>query len=153
VVICPLYAYHAAHKEWDPHFSNALAADLNQLGGAQLSGHVQCIDTPADCAATLYQMRLVQSTGLFYDYLIFGDGQQRVIREQRERFWEQFLKNPPKVIIVGIDLYPHKDGYQKLSTWPLFEQELADHYTLYADRKFPVAEAGNRAYRIYVLNQ
>jgi hypothetical protein len=150
LVISPMYAYHAGHKEWDPHFSNALAADLNQLGGSQLSGHVQCIDTPADCAATLYQLQLVQATGLFYDYLIFGDGQERVIREQRERFWEQFQKNPPEVVIVGIDLYPHKDGYHKLTTWPLFEQELADHYSLYADRKFPVAEAGNRAYRIYV---
>ena len=33
---------------------------------------MQCLYTPADCDTVLYRMRLLQSTGLFYDYLIFG---------------------------------------------------------------------------------
>jgi hypothetical protein len=119
-ILAPIYVSHAVHKVWDPKYSDALAADLNRLGGAALSGHVQCIDMPADCDATLYQMRLVQSTGLFYDYLIFGSSQQRVIRDVRGIFW------------------------------PLFQQELANHYVLYEDRSFPFAESGARAYRIYV---
>jgi hypothetical protein len=95
-------------------------------------------------------MRLVQSTGLFYDYLIFGSSQQRVIRDTRAAFWQQFQRNTPQVVVVGAGLYPQQDGYGKLASWPLFQQELASHYVLYEDRSFPPAEAGIRAYRIYV---
>jgi hypothetical protein len=105
---------------------------------------------PADCADTLYHMRLVQSTGLFYDYLIFGSAQQQVIRDARQNFWQQFQKNTPRVVIVGSGLYPDSFGYGKLATWPLFQQELATHYSLYDERTFPDAETGRRAYRIYV---
>jgi hypothetical protein len=150
VILAPIYVNRAVRKVWDPKYSDSLAADLSQLGGGALSGHVQCIDTPADCDATLYQMRLVQSTGLFYDYLIFGSNQQRVIRDARATFWQQFQRNTPQVIVVGAALYPHRGGYSKLASWPLFQQELANHYVLYQDRSFPFAEAGVRAYRIYV---
>jgi hypothetical protein len=150
VILAPIYVNRAVRKVWDPKYSDSLAADLSQLGGGALSGHVQCIDTPADCDATLYQMRLVQSTGLFYDYLIFGSNQQRVIRDARATFWQQFQRNTPQVLIVGAGLYPHGRGYSKLASWPLFQQELANHYILYQDRSFPFAEAGVRAYRIYV---
>jgi hypothetical protein len=150
VILAPIYVSHAVHKVWAAAFSDSLAADLNQLGGGALSGHVQCIDTPADCDATLYQMRLVQSTGLFYDYLIFGSSRQRVIRDARATFWQQFQRNTPQVVIVAAGLYPHGRGYGKLASWPLFDQELASHYVLYVDRSFPPAEAGVRGYRIYV---
>jgi hypothetical protein len=150
-ILAPIYVSHAVHKVWDPKYSDSLAADLSQLGGGALSGHVQCIDTPADCDATLYQMRLVQSTGLFYDYLIFGSSQQRVIRDTRATFWQQFQRNTPQVVVVGAGLYPHGRGYSKIASWPLFQQELTSHYVLYEDRSFPFAEAGIRAYRIYVL--
>jgi hypothetical protein len=150
VILAPIYVSRAVHKVWDAKYSDSLAGDLNRLGGGALSGHVQCIDTPADCDATLYQMRLVQSTGLFYDYLIFGSSRQRVIRDARATFWQQFQRNPPQVVIVGAGLYPHGRGYGKLASWPLFQQELASHYILYADRSFPFAESGIRAYRIYV---
>ena len=149
-ILAPIYVSHAVHKVWDPKFSDSLAADLNRLGGGALSGRVQCIDMPADCDATLYQMRLVQSTGLFYDYLIFGSSQQRVIRDMRATFWHQFQTNTPQVVVVGAGLYPHGRGYGKLASWPLFQQELAGQYALYADRSFPFAESGIRAYRIYV---
>ena len=135
---------------WDPQFIDSLAADLNHLGGRELSGHVQCIYMPADCDDALYRLRLVQSTGLFYDYLIFGSAQQQVIRDARQQFWQQFQKNPPQVVVVGSGLYPDGFGYGKLASWPLFQQELATHYFLYDDRWFPPAESGQRAYRIYV---
>jgi hypothetical protein len=149
-ILAPIYVSHAVHKVWDPKFSDSLAADLNRLGGGALSGRVQCIDMPADCDATLYGMRLVQSTGLFYDYLIFGSSQQRVIRDARGTFWQQFQKNTPQVVVVGTGLYPNGGGYGKLASWPLFQQELANHYVLFDDRSFPPAESGARAYRIYV---
>ena len=152
VVLAPLYVREASRKVWDPKFSDSLSADLTRLGGAQLSGHVQCLYTPADCDTVLYRMRLLQSTGLFYDYLIFGSPQQRVIHDLRGKFWPQFQNNMPEVVVVGSGLFPSDRGYAKLESWPLFERELAANYHLYDDRSFPPAEAGRRAYRIYVKN-
>jgi hypothetical protein len=54
------------------------------------------------------------------------------------------------VVVVGAGLYPNGRGYGKLGSWPLFQQELANHYVLFDDRSFPTAESGARAYRIYV---
>jgi hypothetical protein len=150
VILAPIYVYKSIHKVWDPAYIDSLTADLNQLGGSRLSGHVQCITMPADCADTLYRMRLLQSTGLFYDYLIFGSSQQQAIRDTRVRFWRQFESNTPQVVVLGSGLFPKIPGYGKLDSWPLFKQELAQNYSLYADRSFPDAESGERGYRIYV---
>jgi hypothetical protein len=150
VILAPLYVREASRKEWDPSFADALATDLARLGGPDLSGHVQCIYVPADCDAVLYRMGLVQSTGLFYDYLIFGSPQLRVIHDARGRFWNQFQRNTPEVVVVGSGLFPDDRGYNKLDSWPVFERELAGNYYLYDDRTFPPAEAGRKAYRIYV---
>ena len=150
LILLPLYLRTASRKLWDFQYIDSLSADLKHLGDHELSGHVQCIAMQADCDDTLYRMRLVQSTGLFYDYLIFGSPQQQVIRDQREQFWRQFQKNTPQVVIVGSGLYPDSSGYAKLASWPLFQQELATHYSLYDDRSFPPAETGERGYRIYV---
>ena len=150
LILLPVYLHVATKKVWAEQYPNALTADLNRLGGQGLSGHVQCLDMPSDCDATLYRMQLVQSTGLFYDYLIFGSGQQSVIRDVRARFWQEFQKNTPRVIVVGSDLFPAGLGYQKLASWPRFQQELASRYVLYEDRTFPRTEVGTRAYRIYV---
>jgi hypothetical protein len=152
VILAPLYVREASRKVWDPKFADSLSADLTRLGGTQLSGHVQCFYTPADCDTVLYRMRLLQSTGLFYDYLIFGSPQQRVIHDLRGRFWPQFQNNMPEVVVVGSGLFPSDRGYAKLDSWPLFERELAANYHLYDDRSFPPAEAGRKAYRIYVKN-
>jgi hypothetical protein len=149
-ILAPMYVSRSIDKVWDPRLSDSLTADLNQLGGSTLSGRVQCLDVPADCDSTLYRMRLVQSTGLFYDYLIFGSSRQRVIRDERGIFWQQFQRNTPRVVVVGAGLYPNVGGYSKLASWPWFQQELASHYVLYADRSFPPAESGIKAYRIYV---
>jgi hypothetical protein len=150
IILAPIYVNLAVHKVWDTAYIDSLAADLNRLGGERLSGHVQCITMPADCHDTLYRMRLLQSTGLFYDYLIFGSSQQQVIRDSRARFWHEFESNTPQVVVLGGGLFPNQHGYGKLASWPRFQQELATHYFLYADRSFPAAESGERAYRIYV---
>ena len=150
VTVAPIYAKQAIHRVWDKEYSDSLTADLNHLGSHQLSGHVQCLDVRADCDATLYRMRLVQSTGLIYDLLIFGSSDQRVIRDSRVRFWRQLQTNPPQVIIAGSGLYPDGSSYRKLSSWPLFNQELTTHYSLYKQRTFASVGRGVMGYRIYV---
>jgi len=150
VILAPIYVKQSIHRVWSAEFTDSLTADLNLLGGHELSGHVQCIYVPSDCDTALYESRLVQSTGLLYDYLIFGSAQQPVIQDSRERFWQQFQRNTPQVVIVGSGLFPNGRGYEKLATWPLFQQELASNYVLFRDRTFRPNEYGPRAYRIYI---
>ena len=139
------------HREWDEAFNQSLTADLTNLGGPRLSNSVLCVTMPADCATTLYRMRLVQSTGLVYDYLIFGDSRSSAIQWSRARFWPQLIATRPRVIILGRFLYPYADdNYDKLNKWPQFTNYLNMHYSLYDDKRFPVALSGIRGYRIYV---
>lgn len=150
MVLAPLYIHEVPRKDWSPAYVNGLTADLDHLGGSALSGKVLCLSTQAECDTALYRMRLVQSTGLFYDFLIFGPGDKPAIQSARKRFVSQLEGNPPQVIVVNIDLYPLTDGYVKLDKWPFFRQYLDDHYALYADRDYPPGQSGNMAYRIYV---
>jgi hypothetical protein len=148
----PIYTEMAARGVWKEDFNQALTADLTHLGGQRLSGRVQCITTPGDCDTVLYRMHLVQSTGLVYDYFIFGPGNQPVIERARDEVWRGFNANPPRVIIVGRGLYGVRadNRYDKLATWPQFAQYLKANYTLYDERWFRPAECGYRGYRIYV---
>jgi hypothetical protein len=148
----PIYCEMAARGVWNEDFNHALAADLTQLGGQRLSGRVQCLSTPGDCDTVLYRMNLVQSTGLVYDYFIFGPGDQPVIERTRDEVWRSFNTNPPQVIVVGRGLYGVRadNRYDKLATWPAFASYLAANYRLYDERAFRPAECGYRGYRIYV---
>jgi len=151
VIVAPLYAQRAHRRYWDEAFIYALSGDLSQLGGIRLSGHVQCIYMPADCDTALYRMQLVQSTGLFYDYFIFGPSQHPVIEEYRSRFWRELQGNPPRVIVIGQGLYPDDlDDYRKLNQWPQFETYLYANYVLYDERAFKPSDPGPRGFRVYV---
>jgi hypothetical protein len=149
-----LYVARASRIEWRQDFIHSLEGDLNALGGAGLSGHVQCLYTIAECDTTLYRMQLVQSTGLFYDFLIFGPQQNPVIQENREKFWQELQRNPPQVFIVGAELYPRgPENFGKLDLWPDFERFLRDNYRVYDQRRFQPGEPGPLDYRIYVAKQ
>lgn len=157
-IFAPIYTRVAARSRWDEDFNRSLTADLTRLGGQRLSNHIQCLTTPGDCDTVLYRMHLVQASGLFYDYLIFGPSNQPVIEHTREAVWQAFTANPPEVFVVGRGLFGEMpDNYQKLSRWPQLAQLLRTQYALYDERGFRPAECGYRGYRIYVrktvLNQ
>jgi hypothetical protein len=150
-VFAPVYAAMAVRSHWDEDFNRALVADLRELGGEQLSGRVQCITTPGDCDTVLYRLHLVQSSGLFYDYLVFGPDNQPAIEKARQTVWRDFEKNPPLVIVVGRGLYGKKrDDYSKLARWPELNEYIENNYRLYDERGFTPAECGPRGYRIYI---
>lgn len=152
--IAPGNAIRAVHREWAMSYIQSLTANLAVLGGSRLSGHVQCLATPADCDTTLYDMRLVQATGLSYDYFIFGDPRQPVIEAARARFWQELRNNPPDVFVVSIGLYPDDISgvadYRKLDLWPTFSTFLKSNYRRYTDREFMPKASGVSGYRIYV---
>jgi len=148
VAVAPQYAQRAIHRQWGEEFINALSNDLYVLGGRQLSGHVQCLDVPADCDTVLYRMKLVQATGLAYDFFIFGSQYDPVVEEYRAQFWNEIQRNPPTVFIVGKGLYPTDfNNYQKLEQWPQLRDFLSD-YELEDEREFKPGDAGLRGFRI-----
>ncbi len=139
-------------------FITSLEDNLNRLGGASLSGHIQCIDSISGCGTTLYKMRLVQSTGVLSDFLLFGPANVPVIQHTRAQFSNAILSHPPQVIVVSSAL--HIDGpdhYQKLDRWPAFASFLASTYTLDTEwsptrpAKWWSREQWPAGYRIYIL--
>ncbi|HTU51765.1 MAG TPA: hypothetical protein VMF56_14320 [Acidobacteriaceae bacterium] len=153
-IIAGIFTSRASVRTWDETYNQALRQDLISLGGSKLSGSVQCITMSPDCATTLHRLRLLQSTGLVYDYFIFGPNNYPAVAYVRQRFWDQFIDNRPRVIIVGRWLYPEQaDDYSKLNRWPAFRDYLSQHYTLVAERSFPPPKRRTLGYgyRIYVL--
>ncbi|MGC1872729.1 MAG: hypothetical protein WA700_17345 [Acidobacteriaceae bacterium] len=158
-IIAGIFTSRASNRTWDDTYSQTLRGDLVSLGGSNLSGpglsgSVQCITALPDCATALHHLRLLQSTGLVYDYYIFGPGNNPAVAYVRQRFWGEFTANRPRVIIVGRWFYTERaDDYSKLNRWPAFRNDLNQHYTLLAERSFtpPKRSFLGDGYRIYVL--
>jgi hypothetical protein len=145
-VIAPTSAYLISR--YDPtniDFITSLERELDGLGGADLSGHVQCIDSIAGCGTTLYRMRLVQSTGVLSDFLLFGPTRMPpggsveaipIVRETRAELMLEFGTKLPRVLVVSSYLHiDGPDGYAKLGRWPAFEELLASRYSLRTEWK------------------
>jgi len=135
-----------------------LQGDLTRMGGATLSGRVQCLDTISGCTTTLYRMRLEPATGLLADFLVFGPEQNFAVRETRKQFLTAVEARPPEVIVVTSHLFPSGPGdFEKLGRWPELAGWMSMRYRLCAQRTPPgpvrwwsrVEQPSS--YRIYVL--
>ncbi len=134
LIIAPVSAVLIHRYETHADFISSLEESLEALGGQQLSGHVQCVDSISDCGTTLYKMRLVQSTGVLSDFLLFGPETTPVVRATRAQFSDAMVSAPPQVIVVSGWL--HIDGpgdYKKLERWPEFAEFLSTNYSLEKD--------------------
>ena len=157
--IAPQSAFLIHRYRWqETDFLSSLEQNLNRLGGLQLSGHIQCIDSISGCGATLYRMRLVQSTGVLSDFLLFGPDTIPIVQKTRAELFATLDQQPPKVIVVSSWLHIHGPGdFQKLDRWPAFEQFLAQHYRLDTawspthPMRWWSREEMSASYRIYVL--
>jgi hypothetical protein len=160
LVIAPLSTYKISTYNWrQDELFDMLRNDLDQLGGASLSGHVQCLDSFSGCINALYRLNLAESTGFLVDFYFWAPQQTPVTEQMRQRFWEAIHRNPPRVFVVMKQDFPSDTPtYDKLSRWPDFARYLHDHYTLAADRmgrewvrreSRPYPPVG---YRIYVQN-
>ena len=136
-----------------------LQNDLHQLGGSDLEGQVQCIDTIGGCFDTLYKMGLVQSGGFVYDEFLFGPEQGGVVADSRRKFWPSIDAHPPRLFIVTDDLFPSgPGGFLKLERWPQFATYLRQDYRLCAEGKPTNAvrwwsrSEQPHSYRIYCRN-
>lgn len=146
------------YRWWQMDFATTLEARLDALGGAKLSGHIQCVDSISGCGTVLYRMRLEPATGVLSDFLLFGSDEAPVVRQTRAEFAAALLRRPPRVLVVTSHL--HMDGpdeYRKLDRWPAFQQFLATRYTLDTDwqptrrMRWWSREELPAGYRVYVL--
>lgn len=156
-VLSGLSMARAVRDRWPSEPVASLMHDLNSLGGAALSGEVQCLDTIDGCVETLYDMRLVQSTGFVYDEFLFtapdavSPRQAEARAELRSKFLNQLISRPPRVMVVMPRLFPlGPDHYAKLDRWPEFAHFLDACYRLPAERDFPNGSSYHRGYRLYV---
>lgn len=158
LIIAPTSIFLIHRYETHADFITSLESNLNSLGGLELSGEIQCIDSISGCGTTLYRMRLMQSTGVLSDFLLFGPSTTPVVQATRASFSQAIAKNPPKVIVIISWL--HIDGpgnYEKLSKWPEFAEYLSSHYSLRTEwvpnrpNHWWSRQQWPDGYRIYVL--
>ena len=129
-----------------------LQKDLTDLGGARLSGKVQCLDvTLGSCINVLYRMRLIQSTGFIYDTYLFPERETPFTASLQERFLHEITAKPPEVIVLSSHAWPQQENsYTTLDRFPAFEQILAQHYEV--AKEFPM-QPNSSGYRIYLAKQ
>lgn len=157
--LAPASAYLTHQYEWwNLDFIDSLSRDLKQLGGADLSGHMQCIDSVSGCGTALYRLRLVQSTGVLSDFLLFGPGSVPVVQKTRAELLHKSETDPPRVLVVSGGLHiDGPNGFRKLQLWPELGQLLSDRYCLAKqwDATRPHRAWSRRevsdSYRIYLL--
>ncbi|HTZ89270.1 MAG TPA: glycosyltransferase family 39 protein, partial [Alloacidobacterium sp.] len=156
----PIATFKAAHYDWrNQEFMTMLSSSLDQQGGAQLSGNIQCLDMTAGCIDTLYRMRLIQSTGFLYDCYFFAPGQTAATERLRDEFLDQFEKSHPAIVVLT-DQYCLNGvhNFAKVENWPQFNDYFSRNYTLVAERRPPdIIKWWSRpeqptAYRIYKRN-
>lgn len=143
-----LWAEHLASYPMET--VTALQRDLTALGGAELSGKVQCLDmTLGGCINVLYRMQLGQSTGFIYDFYLFPEKGTAVTRELHGRFLREVTAKPPELIVLSSQAWPgDARGYAQLGHWSAFQEYLEGQYSVV--REFP-EQAQSAGYRIYRL--
>ncbi len=146
--------------DWrNQQYVSLMDADLEGLGGSQLSGHIQCMDTTTGCSQVFYNLRLVSETGMLSDFLVFGRPQAAEVRVARAEFLPQIEARPPWVMVVTGGLFPKGPAdFRKLQLWPAFDEFLSEHYRQCVQRTpTKMVDWGGgppeppASYRIYVL--
>ncbi len=135
--IAPISVWKMSHYDWRYIGPQAeLQSDLARLGGANLSGHVQCLDAYSGCISTLDRMNLAQSTGFLVDFYFWMPTQTPVTEAMRARFWQAIAANPPEVFVVSQQTFPESyNSYDKLRRWAEFNAYLNANYVLAAECK------------------
>lgn len=151
----------------DTAMLDSLQHALEQLGGPELSGHVQCIDSVSGCGTVLYRMRLEPATGVLSDFLLFGNTTDThppedipVIRETRAEFLSAIEADPPAVMVVTSHLHmTGPEDFGKLDRWPAFQKLLASRYRIASEwhparpERWWSRQEYPAAYRIYTLTR
>ncbi len=130
--LAPFSVWRIARFDHTAPFEDALAQQLTQTGALSQRG-IQCLDTFAGCNNTLYNLRLVQSTGYLYDcYLTLPAS------PQRDRYRDEFLQalrssSPHAIVVTDQPCFTAHQGYQWIADWDQLDSYLNDNYRLASD--------------------
>lgn len=144
----PTYLYRVHRLDPVSGFTNSLETDLSSIGRDRLEHQVQCMDLVQGCYTALYHLKLVQSSGLMGDLLLFAVNTSPVVDHYRDAYWNELASNPPSVIVVSNEWFGHLPSFDKLHQWPRFASYLQDNYQLVISKNFDTE--AHHAYRIYV---
>jgi hypothetical protein len=126
-------------------FAQNLEADLTAIGVDRLQRNVQCLDLVDGCLNALYHLKIVQSTGLTGDILLFAPDSAPIVQQARQAFWRAVTAAPPEAIVLSNESFLSAD-FNKLRQWPQFAQYLDASYNLYVERTFDQISASERLY-------
>lgn len=156
LVIAPFYLHRVDTMPHGNQFALSIVSDMHRLAathpGLPLDGHVQCLDGIVGCYSALYRLGLQQSTGVMGDQLLFQTAISPTVTRYRDSFFRDITANPPQVFIETNYWYGGPQRFEKTATWPIFDQWLHTHYTLYQQRTFPEhpADIDPIGYQIYL---
>ncbi|MDQ1692968.1 MAG: hypothetical protein QOH85_503 [Acidobacteriaceae bacterium] len=144
----PLYLRFVHRLQPVSNFTLALERDLAAMGTDRLQHEVQCMDLVEGCYTALYHLKLVQSTGMMGDLLLFSANESTVVDQYRSGYWKQLTAKPPAVIVLTNEWFGHLPSFDKLGAWPSFASYLEANYQMTIARDFP--EEADHAYRVYL---
>jgi hypothetical protein len=152
----PLYLYHVDHLHADSDFVK-LENDLAAMGVGRLQHQIQCMDLVQGCYTALYHLKIVQSTGMMGDVLLFATEKSPVVDYYRAQYWKELTSNPPAVIVLTNEWFGHLPTFDKINQWPSFASYLRDNYQVVIARNFGEhpgrlnrTQSTDHAYRIYL---
>jgi hypothetical protein len=148
----PHMAKAALQEGYSQDLLIALQTDLTNVGAANESGDVQCMEMTSGCINTLYRMKLVQTTGFIGDYYFFLPDSYPIVPELRTRFLDAVDKRKTRIVVLTDEQWPSTQrGYTQIDQWPELAKYLSTNYHIAVERKTfsGLTPAG---YRIYIRN-
>jgi hypothetical protein len=129
--------------EYPLYSVDKMKEEITALRAQGKSHGIQVMDTASGCLQSLYDLKLVQSTGFTYDFYFYSSVDHPFVQSLRSRFIGEITATQPDLIVMSNQQWPRKKGFDRIERWPEFASFLKDHYTL--QRSHPW-------YRIYVHN-
>lgn len=124
--LAPVYAATVRTYDHSAPFEEALSRDLaaRHVG----SGSVQCLDTVGGCITTLYDLRLIQSTGFLYDCYAYEGSDQA--RYRTDLLAALNAARPRTIVLSNQFCLEQRYNFDRLRQWPELGEFLARNYRL-----------------------
>ncbi len=144
------YVVYVKQQNVDLQGTPAIEASLQRLGGASLSGDVQCVEMVSGCIGALYNLKLLPSSGFVFDSFLFTPTPTPAIEALRSRFLSVLIRKVPRVVIVTESRW--NDGtpsFNRIAEWPAFRDFLAQQYVLDGEHDSN-GQVVDGSYRVYL---
>jgi Dolichyl-phosphate-mannose-protein mannosyltransferase len=127
-----------------PPRSRELMADISSLRAEGHDHGIQMMDQTLGGFDAMYRLQLEQATSAIYDFQFFNKENDPYVQGLRASWLKDMSRAQPDLIVMSIQHWPQPDSFDRLKTWPEFEQFLSENYLLTRQTSW---------YRIYVRNR